>query len=440
MVILGLGSNIGDRLVFLRSALNHLKKIPQLTITQVSPIYLSDALLPEEGGKEWDHPYLNLALACTTRLTPYELLHQVKAIETRIGRVTGKDWSPRPIDIDILAWDDLVQYDEKLHIPHEHLASRPFALWPLADVAPRWLHPTLNKTAQELCGVWGSRFSGDAPLHTRQIAQRIDTAELMGILNVTPDSFSDGAMCDSDTLIAQAKQLVIDGATILDIGAEATNPKAQAITPAEEWHRLEGLLPAMLAARNNFLLPVKISLDTRHASTAKRALAAGIDWINDVGGLTDPEMREIISASDCDVVMMHQLSIPASSQLVLALQEDPVAVVYDWAQQQFELLEKMGIAKERIIFDAGIGFGKTANQSLEILQRFAEFKNLNVRLLAGHSRKSFQSIFTSRPAVERDIETLPISLYLNRLQTDFIRVHNVDQHARVFKVTGGFSS
>jgi 2-amino-4-hydroxy-6-hydroxymethyldihydropteridine diphosphokinase/dihydropteroate synthase len=439
MVILGLGSNIGDRLFYLRSALQLLKSVVELRIIRVSPIYLSDALLHADGRAEWNLPYLNLAIAIKTTLTPYELLHQVKNIETRIGRMPGEDWSPRPIDIDILAWDDLVQYDEKLHLPHEYVATRPFALWPLADVAPRWIHPVLHQTASELCAGWGSRFTGEAPLHTRQIAQRIDTSELMGILNITPDSFSDGGkLLDPAAVIASAHALIKDGATLLDIGAEATNPQAQGISAEQEWQRLEIILPALIAERKNFLLPAKISIDTRHVTTAERALALGVDWINDVSGLTNPAMQQIIAASQCDVVMMHQLGIPANAATILPLHKDPVKLVYAWAEQQFAVLEKLAIAPERIIFDFGIGFGKNPTQSLELLQRFAEFKSLNVRLLVGHSRKLFQTLFTDKLAAERDVETLPISLYLNQLQADFLRVHNVADHTRMFKVMGSF--
>ena len=439
MVILGLGSNVGDRLFFLRSALTQLKGIPGLQITAVSPVYISDALMTDDAPPEWNHPYLNLALRCETTLTPYELLDATKACEKAIGRLPAKHWAPRPIDIDILAWDDLVQYDEKLHIPHEHLHTRPFALWPLSDVAPRWIYPIKNenhgKTAIEMANIWGSRFSGEAPLHTRQIAQRIDTPQLMGVLNITPDSFSDGGYyTDVNCVIEHAHQLVAAGAEILDFGAEATNPNAQPVTATVEWRRLEEILIAVRAATKNMIIPPKISVDTRHPSTASNALTAGADWINDVGGLTDPYMQEIIAASHCDVVMMHQLGIPADLGRVLPLSDDPVMIIYQWAQLQFAELEKLGINKNRVIFDVGIGFGKTAQQSLEILQRFIEFKTLGVRLLVGHSRKSFQTIFTDKPAAKRDVETLPISLYLADLQTDYLRVHNVEDNARALKV------
>src|SRR3990167_8329185 len=157
MVILGLGSNVGDKLANLRFALHLIKKIPAFSVAHVSPVYLSDALLPDNAPVTWDTPYLNLALLCETTLTPYALLHHVKEIEKKIGRAPEKVWGPRIIDIDILGWDALIQHDEKLHIPHEHLDERPFALWPLADVAPFWMDPLNNKTAAEIVTKWGSR-------------------------------------------------------------------------------------------------------------------------------------------------------------------------------------------------------------------------------------------------------------------------------------------
>jgi 2-amino-4-hydroxy-6-hydroxymethyldihydropteridine diphosphokinase/dihydropteroate synthase len=433
MVILGLGSNVGDRLAHLRNALTAIKKIPGVTVTRVAPVYWSDALLPDNAESGWDMPYLNTALLCETKLPPYELLEHTKRIETELGREVGYHWGPRPLDIDILAWDDLVQYDEKLHIPHEHLSSRPFALWPLADVAPHWVHPLLEKTALEIAAPWGSRFSGEAPLHTRQLLQRIDTPQLVGIMNITPDSFSDGSL-DAHAAIKQAQALVTAGAEILDLGAEASNPKAIGLSAEIEWHRLEPVLLALLEIKDTFLIPPKISVDTRRASIAAKALALGADWINDVGGLTDPAMCNIIADSDCDVVMMHQLGIPAHADTVLPLNSNPVKIIYAWAEQQLELLTQRGINKSRIIFDVGIGFGKNATQSLALLQGLPEFQLLNQRLLVGQSRKSFLSIFTDATPTERDIETLPISLHLSTLNIQYLRLHNVEYCARAFKV------
>ena len=439
MVILGLGSNVGDRLAILRKTLLLIKKIPGVTVAQVSPVYISDALLVENAPASWDLPYLNLALRCETQLTPAELLVAVKNIEVTLGRMPSEKWAPRPVDIDILVWDDLVQYDEKLHIPHEHLHLRPFALWPLADVAPRWIYPLKNhfhgKTAAAIAATWPSRFSGEAPLHTRQIAARIDAPQLMGVLNITPDSFSDSNVFNNvNHAIQQAHDLVESGAQILDIGAEATNPNVSALSPEEEWQRLEPVLTAILAESTSMLITPKISIDTRHAEVAEKALAFGVDWINDVSGLSDPAMCKVIAAQQCDVVIMHELGIPADQNRVLSLTDNPLDAVYQWAEKKLTQLEKTGIARDRIIVDVGIGFGKNAEQSLELLREINTFHALNTRLLVGHSRKSFLKQFTHHPAKERDVETLAISLYLANQNIDYLRLHNVDFCARAFKV------
>jgi len=437
MVILGLGSNLGDRLENCRNAVAALKKVPGIVIQQISPLYLSDALLPENGSAQWGLPYFNCALRCEISLTPHELLQKIKLIETELGRQPAEDWAPRPIDIDILAWDNLIFHDEKLQIPHEELLSRPFALWPLADLVPRWIHPLKNATAEQLSAEWGSRFNGQAPLHTRQILHRIDTSRLVGILNTTPDSFSDGGKFQQiEYAVQHANKLVEDGAEIIDIGAEASGPSAKPLTAEEEWQRLEPILAEILAQRSEWLLKPKISIDTRRSEIAKKALALGVDWINDVSGLTQPDMREIIANSHCNIVIMHQLGIPANPNITLPLASDPVALVYEWAEQTLNSLEKSAINLNRVILDLGIGFGKTASQSFELIKHIAAFHPLKTPLLIGHSRKSFLTLFTDKPPTERDIETQALSLFLSNQNTDYLRLHNIEHCSRSFNIVG----
>lgn len=439
MVILGLGTNIGDRLANLRQAFYLIKKIDRLSILQVSPVYISDALLPKNAPAEWDKPYLNLALRCETQLTPLELLKQTKQIEKRLSNAVKEHWGPRVIDIDLLAWDDLILYGNGLHIPHEHLHERPFALWPLADVAPRWRYPLpgtmQGKTANELTMQWGSRFTGTAPLRTQQIPQRIDTPQWVGIINLTPDSFSsDGLLNNEDSAWKKIHNLVTAGADILDFGAEATGPNATPLTPEEEWKRLAPLLTQTFAKKTNWLVSPKISVDTRHALVAEKALALGVDWINDVSGLEDPAMHQVINSHRCDVVFMHHLGIPVNKNHYLPLNQDPTQCVYQWAEQRLKELEKARINPSRLIFDPGIGYGKTAEQSLEIIKNIDVFHKLGIRLLVGHSRKSFLTKFTSKPAEKRDIETMLISLHLAKKSVDYLRVHNVEINAQGVKI------
>lgn len=443
MIVLGMGSNVGDRLSHLRKSLQAIKKLPGLTVHQVSPLYISDALLPENAPPEWDMPYLNLALRCDTSMEPLALLNELKNIEWSIGRKPEvRHWGPRIVDIDILAWDDRVIQNDSLTVPHHNLQERPFAFWPLADVAPLWTFPlpgpNEGKTAAQIVEIWGSRFSGHAPFHTRQILQRVDTPQLVGIINVTPDSFSDGGLF---LHAGQAKQhmikLVEGGADVIDIGAESTAPKAAPLDANSEWQRLEPVLAALREAK--CLLPPKISVDTRHPATAEKALQFGIDWINDVSGLDDPAMREIVAASKTDCVVMHHLSIPERRDNVLPRGEDPVKLVREWGEKRLRELEQQGIARERIIFDPGIGFGKMAEQSLYILQHVHAFSNLGARLLIGHSRKTFMSLFTGKSFAERDIETVAMAIRLAEQPVAYLRVHDVEMCARGFRAAAALS-
>lgn len=445
MVILGMGTNIPDRLAHLRNALRAIQKIPRLWVKQVSPVYISDALLPDNAPKEWNTPHLNVALRCETDLNPYELLFLIKETEKKLGRTPEKKWGPRVIDIDLLAFDDIVQYDSKLHIPHEHLHERPFALWPLADVAPHWLYPLSGplqgKTAEELAKQWGPRHNHKAPLHIQQITQRIDTPQIMGIVNITPDSFStDGFLGDPSRAMNHIDHLITSGADIIDLGAEATGPFASAIDPDLEWLRLEPILHALLAKRSAMIIPPKISIDTRHPAVAKKALSLGVDWINDVSGLDNEAMRHVVADYDCDVVFMHHLGIPVDKTKIVPTHQNVVTHVLHAAEERLNALEKAGIARNRLIFDVGIGYGKNAEQSLELIKNIAIFHDLGVRLLVGHSRKSFLTQFTHHVAHERDVETSIISHFLAGKAVDFLRVHNVETHARTFKVAAALAT
>lgn len=440
MVILGLGSNIEDRLANLRAALNAITHLNQVVVKQISPVYWSQALLPENAPPDWDKPYLNLALRIETSLAPLDLLQQLKNIEWTIGRKPcARHWGPRVLDIDILAWDDRVISSETLTIPHESLQERPFALWPLADVAPMWVFPlpgpNQGKTAAEIVEKWGSRFTGQAPFHTKQLYQRVDAPHWVGIINVTPDSFSDGGkFCSAETVRQQALHLVACGADVIDIGAESTSPTAQCIDAKTEWARLQPALMAIHHARADFVITPKISVDTRHHDVAAKALALGVDWINDVSGLDNPAMRNIVADANVDCVVMHHLSIPECRNNVLPRHQDSTALVLNWAEKRLHELEQQGIKREKIIFDPGIGFGKMAEQSLYLLKNVAAFQQLGVRLLLGPSRKTFLSLLSSLPFSERDTETLAVALYLAKQQVDYLRVHNVEMCARGLRV------
>ncbi len=432
LVILGLGTNIGNRLENLRKAYQLLRKIPDISIKRVSSIYQSPALLPTGAPASWDVPYFNMCVAIETTLSPSELLTQTKDIEKKVGRKPELEWGPRVMDIDILAWEHLIINDGKLHIPHEHLHERAFALFPLAEIAPFWTYPLpgifCGKKAIEIADSFGPR---ELSL-TKPIPHRIDFPELVGIVNVTPDSFSDGG---NNVL---CMQLVEDGAEIIDIGAESTGPLATPISETEEWNRLHPILQQFLAEKSSSLITPRISIDTYHPNIAKKALALGVDWINDVTGLDNIHMREVLAEHSSDVVFMHHMGVPVSRSDLIPLHEDPVAHVFEWAEKRIDLLQSSGIDRSRLIFDVGIGYGKTAEQSFELIQNISVFRKLNVRLLVGHSRKSFLKKFTTKPAKDRDLETVIVSLYLANTHVDYLRLHNIADHLRAFKIKAAF--
>ena len=251
----------------------------------------------------------------------------------------------------------------------------------------------------------------------------------VGILNLTPDSFSDGGhFTSADLALRHAEALIEAGAGVIDIGAESTRPHATPLSREEEWARLAPVLPALKACTKK--AGVILSIDTRHAATAKQAIEMGADWINDVSGCDDTGMRKLIAGSAVSVVVMHHLGIPADPSHTIAKECDVIDAIISWAQEKITVLEAEGIAKERIIIDPGIGFGKTAQQSWEIIRHIASFRALGVRLLVGHSRKSFLSRVTAIPAEDRDIETYAVSSYLAHEHVDYLRVHDVAGNRR----------
>ena len=250
---------------------------------------------------------------------------------------------------------------------------------------------------------------------------------LVGILNITDDSFSDGGLYNNpDTAVIQARKMVDEGASVIDIGAESTRPGAKSIHHEEEWKKLLPMLEAIRSSELN----AWISVDTRNPETALKAILLGVDWINDVSGFSSKKMIEAVKDNAVTIVVMHSLGIPANPDVTIPENENVVKTVYQWAENKISELESHGIKKDRIIIDPGIGFGKTAEQSLRLIKNITEFIKLGVKILVGHSRKSFLKLFTDKPANERDHETCRITSYLAYHNVDYIRVHNVIENSK----------
>ena len=260
--------------------------------------------------------------------------------------------------------------------------------------------------------------------------------KIMGILNVTPDSFSDGGRFnDPDRLTAQVRDMVAAGVDILDVGGESTRPFAEPVAEAEELNRV---LPAIRAIRKITDLPV--SIDTTKAEVARQALAAGASMVNDISALRqDPAMAGVVAAYEGPVIIMHMQGTPGDMQ-VNPSYRDVVEEICDFFAGRIAWMEGQGIDRERIILDPGIGFGKTLEHNLAILGNIRQFKQFGLPVLIGHSRKSFLEKLLGLPVEQRDCPTAILSSMLARQGVDILRVHNVRLNRQALQLTRAISA
>ena len=415
-VYFGLGSNQGDRLAHLEEALRALEQAGARDLT-VSPIVESPALLPAGAPASWNRPYLNLVARCRiARATPDDWHRTIKTIEARLGRdLSGSRWSPRPVDVDILLWGRHRVRTELLTIPHPELRERSFVLTPLAHLAPRMTIPGAGDTT------------------VLELSSRVRPIPLwMGVVNCTPDSFSGGGGCDSERLAASVDEQIAAGAHIIDLGAESTRPGARPVSPQEEWARLETPLREVLARLRGVRLRPRVSVDTRHAEVAERALVLGADMVNDVSGLASTPMRRLARESGAEWVAVHTVSVPADPARRLPPRPPAPEVLASWLAGRSREWEADGLDPARILFDPGIGFGKDTLQALEVFAALDRFRAEGYRVLVGHSRKRWFG-GGGPPPPERDPETLGASLALAARGVEVLRVHDVALHARAYR-------
>ncbi|QDT17066.1 dihydropteroate synthase [Alienimonas californiensis] len=244
---------------------------------------------------------------------------------------------------------------------------------------------------------------------------------LMGIVNVTPDSFSDGGRWATvDAAVEHALALADAGAAMLDVGGESTRPGAEPVGEEEERRRVVPVITA-LAERT----AVPISIDTTKAAVAAAALDAGAGVVNDVSGLThDPAMTPLCAQRGCGVVAMHMIGTPRTMQLNPRY-DDVLAEVSAHLAMRLDELEEAGVKREAVLTDPGIGFGKTAAHNLALLRGVPTLKRLGRPVLIGHSRKGFLKALLGREVEERTAGTIGVSVALAGLGTDWLRVHDV---------------
>lgn len=254
---------------------------------------------------------------------------------------------------------------------------------------------------------------------------------IMGILNVTPDSFADqGRFFDPTAALAQARTLVAAGADILDVGGESTRPYSEPVPLEEELRRVIPIIRA-IAPENT----IPISIDTYKAPLARAALAAGASIINDISALRfDPEMAPLAAASGTPVVLMHMQGTPRDMQRQPHY-HDLMGEIAAFFRERLEFAESHGIARELVVLDPGIGFGKTHEHNLEVLRRLEFFLNLGCPLLVGPSRKAFIGRIIGLPAgPERDVATLAALMAAAHGGARIVRTHNVAYARQFFAV------
>lgn len=244
---------------------------------------------------------------------------------------------------------------------------------------------------------------------------------LMGVVNATPDSFSDGGrFLEAEAAVARALELAEEGADLVDVGGESTRPGAPAVPPDEEVRRVVPVIER-LRARG---FPLPISVDTSKGAVARRALAAGADLVNDVTALSDPDLARAVAEAGAPVVLMHMRGTPADMQ-TRAQYGDVVRDVARELEAALERAAAAGIARDRVVLDPGIGFAKTAEQSIELLARVGELRALGRPLLVGPSRKSFIGKVTGAPVTERVPGTLAAVTACVLGGVEMLRVHDV---------------
>ncbi|KAG0467880.1 hypothetical protein HPP92_017208 [Vanilla planifolia] len=455
-VIIALGSNLGDRVHNFNEALR-LMKASGIKILRHGCLYET------EPAYVTDQPcFLNSAIRGTTRLRPVELLKELKQIERRLGRVDGIRYGPRPIDLDILFYGKHKVESEELTIPHERIWERPFVLAPLIDLlgmAPsNEIEATWHSFARcsgGLFELWKGFGGGEESVGREKLRRVLPVANqlwdwskkthVMGVLNLTPDSFSDGGLFqEAASAVSQVKRLLSEGADIIDVGAQSTRPFARRLSAEEELGRLIPVMDAVMQIpemEGKFL-----SVDTFYAQVAYEAVKRGVHMVNDVScGQLDPEILAVVAELGVPYIMMHMRGDPCTMQSEQNLQYGDVCK--EVASELFERVreaELSGIPLWRIILDPGIGFAKGTEHNLEILMGLPSIRKeiakrslgaSHVPLLVGPSRKRFLGEICGRcVAVERDPATIAAVTAGILHGANIIRVHNVRDNLDAAKV------
>ncbi|KAI8611218.1 Dihydropteroate synthase-like protein [Chytriomyces sp. MP71] len=409
VVYLGIGSNLGNRAKNISYGIEQLCQDPSINrLLDTSFLYETAPMYVTEQPN-----FLNAAFKIQTSLSPHNLLKQIKEIETAAGRNFNEIRNgPRPLDMDILFYDSLEMKTPDLEIPHKLLHEREFVLRPLCDIAPTFPHPSRFRTCAYLLNILLNTDTHDSSGTLRQVTPfptRTPATDspvwvwsthtrIMGILNVTPDSFSDGGRFkedDASAAVRAAREMVEAGADVVDVGGQSTRPGAEVVDSETEARRVVPVVQALRASGEDVL----ISVDTFRASVARLAVEAGADFINDVtGGAFDPGMIQTMAELKVPVCIMHMRGDPKTMQSLTTYENNDVtAEVRKVLTAHVQKLLAAGVYRWNIILDPGIGFAKTGPQNFTLLRELGQITRQGTSLarfpvLVGPSRKGFLKV------------------------------------------------
>ena len=251
---------------------------------------------------------------------------------------------------------------------------------------------------------------------------------VMGILNVTPDSFSDASSHHSlDATISRAKKMVDEGADIVDVGGESSRPGAQALTAEEEWSRVGPVIQELVK------WDIPLSIDTYHPESMKRALDIGVDIVNDIWALRQDGALQAVAPSSCGICLMHMQGEPSTMQLN-PLSQGVMVVLNEFFTSQLSRTDAMGIHRSRVVIDPGIGFGKTVSQNFEILQRQSNLLALGATLMVGWSNKSSLGLVSGLPVERRLVPSISAAILAVERGARVLRVHAVAETVAALSV------
>ena len=407
---LALGSNIGEIDKNIDNAIKQLKNIG-CKIIKIAPFYHTKPLLPPNADESYNKTFCNTTIEVETNFEPFEMLHKIKQIETIMGREPiHKLWSPRIIDIDILYCEKqgfpVIITTAELIIPHKELFNRAFVLDPLSHIAQN-----LSINGKNIL--------------TESKKQVLHQSAIMAIVNVNNNSFSGDGSIDANINENKIHSLAEQRVAFIDIGAESTNPKSLPISAEEELSRLQiaNIFNIIKKYKTN---GVKFSIDTYHPETAEFCIKNGFDVINDVNGFKNTRMWKIMQEnSQSEAVIMHSIVPNGDKKNVLPEKANIIDILNEWVIDVEKKARENNIDKNRIIIDYGIGFGKTAEQDLFIINNIDKIDNRGFRVLIGHSMKSFMKILGVKTNTERQDMTNKISSLLTKKGVDVLRLHRL---------------